>query len=423
MGRIFLWASHAEQVVEFQQAILLRDRILSEVRSRGCEVFAVPNDISLSDSIRWINDRSLPGDIALAIEISSDFPQETSIFYIANNIERKKHAELVLLSLVRSFIHIDVRGSQPDTLSPMGRLAFCRQVNIPSLLIKIAFGDRGEKDECDRTIIVGLTDGLIAWSQDVFFVKPIVNIDIKLNSQSYEEQGILVDGNAYIPIDLGDRLGIDLTQSNDIYLIRESGIVYLPAIALRDYNLSVSWDNLSQTVILRSLLSIHREQLDRIMGQGQTSEVQMMMFLNTNHENALKEFPDLPKIYREEGIIEGVNYDIAFSQMCLETDFLRFRNNVLSSWNNFANLGLLGSSAIASFTEPRLGVRSHIQHLKAYASIEPLVQPIIDSRFHLVRRGVASHVSQLSGRWSADLHYGDKIMAILKRLYESAKLL
>ncbi|MBF2019637.1 MAG: glucosaminidase domain-containing protein [Hydrococcus sp. C42_A2020_068] len=434
MGRIFLWTGHAKQpgifcaqkVAVTQQMVMLRDGIIAELRSRGAEVFVVPDDLSLSNSIQWINDRSLPTDIALAIENSSDCLQGTSIFYIANNAERKKHAELLSLLLIRSLPQLNSQGCQPDTVTKMGRLAFCRQANIPSLLIKIGSLSNSNSD-FDRQITIGLADGLIAWSRDVANFVPnssYPNIDIKLNHQTYEERGILVNGNAYIPIDLCDRLGVDFTQFDDVRLVWDRGVVYLKAIELRDRNFSVTWDNLSQTVILRSILSIDRDRIDCIMGQGNTSDVQMMIFLKANNENALDKFSDLPKIYREEGTIEGVNYDIAFCQMCLETDFLRFGESARFSENNFANLGLVdGGEHLATFPNPRLGVRAQIQHLKAYASLEPLVQEVVDPRFYLVRRGVASRVSQLSGRWSADLSYGDRIMAMLRRLYESTNLL
>jgi hypothetical protein len=424
MGRIFLGTGRVEKVAEIQQQlILLRDRVITELRSRQCEVVLVPDDLNLSDSIRWINDRSLPGDIALAINNSNN-SQETNVFYISNNLERKRNAELLLLLLVRSFPEITSQGSKPDTVTEMGSLAFCRQIDIPSLVIKIGCLSYSNGDIYLK-IASGLADGLMAWSREVSSIESSENystIGIELNHQVYPEPGILIDGNAYIPIDLCDRLGIDLTVSREVSLVEHGGIVYLKAIELRNRNFSVSWENLSQTVILRSILSINREQIDRIMGMGNTSEVQMMMFLKANNEEALKEFPDLPKLYREEGKIEGVNYDIAFCQMCLETHFLRFDKNRFSA-NNFANLGLASGEKLATFSEPRLGVRSHIQHLKAYASLEPLVQEIVDPRFHLVRRGVAPKVSQLSGRWSADLTYGDKIIAMLRRLYESANLL
>jgi hypothetical protein len=433
MGKIFIWLDRTKQegysypnpVQDIQQLRLLQEQVVTELRSRGCEVFAVPDDLSLAASIQWINDHAVERDVALAIGNNCDRLLGTSIFHIANNVERKKHAELILLLLIRHFPEIASQGSKPDTVTEVGSLAFCRQVIIPSLVINVGFlGDSNNSE-----MVLGLADGLIAWSREVSDLEDdsasiYPSINIKLNQQIYEEQGILINGNAYIPVDLCDRLGIDFTQSCNVRLVGDRGVVYLKAIELRDRNFSVRWDNLSQTVILRSILSINREQIDCIMGQGNTSEVQMIMFLKSNHENGLKQFPNLPKIYREEGTIEGVNYDIAFCQMCLETDFLGFRDNVQPAWNNFANLAAVGGGAkLASFSEPHLGVRSHIQHLKAYASLEPLVQEVIDPRFHFVRRGIAPKVSQLSGRWSANLAYGKRIMAMLRRLYECANLL
>ena len=63
------------------------------------------------------------------------------------------------------------------------------------------------------------------------------------------------------------------------------------------------------------------------------------------------------------------------------------------------------------------------EHLKAYASLEPLVQDTVDPRFRFVTRGIAPLVDQLSGRWSSDPNYGQKILAIVRRLYESADLM
>ncbi|HEY9837461.1 MAG TPA: glucosaminidase domain-containing protein, partial [Vampirovibrionales bacterium] len=122
--------------------------------------------------------------------------------------------------------------------------------------------------------------------------------------------------------------------------------------------------------------------------------------------------------------IEGINYDIAFCQMCLETNFLRFNGEIQPTQNNFAGLGSVGGgNTAASFPSARIGVRAHIQHLKAYASIEPLVMEQVDPRFRFVARGIAPLLEQLSGRWAADLQYGQKILALLRRLYESSGLL
>ena len=74
----------------------------------------------------------------------------------------------------------------------------------------------------------------------------------------------------------------------------------------------------------------------------------------------------------------------------------------------------------ASFADQRTGVRAHIQHLKAYASNAPLFQPVVAPRFHLVARGVAPSLSKLMGRWAIDPLYDRKILALIRRLYESA---
>lgn len=448
MGRIFISAGHggfeggrrdpgaiAGGTTEAQQMILLRDLIVPDLRSRGFEVFSVPDDLSLRQSIDWINVRARPGDVAIEIHadaFSSPSARGATAYYIYGNSERKKHAELILLSLLRQLPQLPNRGAKPDTSTGVGSLGFCRQIIIPSILLEVGFltnpEDRALITNRRRDIAQGIANGLAAWSRDVSGSGPIEPdypvINIRLNNQNYEEQGILVNSNSYIPIDLVDRLGVDLTQNPNVRLFSHKGIVYVKAVELRDYNVSVSWDNANRAVVLKTNLQICPGQFDRIMSHGNTSEVQMQMFLKNNNENALKDFPDLPKLYREEAAIEGVNYDIAFCQMCLDTNFLRFDGLVKASQNNFAALGAIGGGISgASFPSARIGVRAQIQHLKAYASLEPVVQEVVDPRFRFVTRGIAPLVEQLSGRWSADPQYGQQILAILRRLYESANLL
>ena len=136
--------------------------------------------------------------------------------------------------------------------------------------------------------------------------------------------------------------------------------------------------------------------IDRIMGDGATSEVQLLRLLRLN-KAPLNLYGDIPAIYREEAIIEGVNYDIAFCQMCLETGFLQFDGDVQPEQNNFGGIGAIGNGARGdSFSDRRIGIRAQIQHLKAYATTKPLVQPLVDPRFGLVKRGTAPLVGQLA---------------------------
>lgn len=450
MGRIFISAAHGGKEAgrtdpgsiaggtnEAKEMILLRDLIVTELRARSFEVLAVPDDLSAQQTIAWINSRARQKDVALEIHAdaaSSPSVRGASIFYIASNDERRSNAELLLVALLRRVPQLPNRGVKPDSASGLGRLAFCRQTAIGSLLMQVAFltspDDRALLQTRRRDFALGIADGLASWSRTVDPgsggeaepTYPPININI--NGQKYSEQGILINGNSYIPIDLVDRLRIDLSKAPNVRRVSYRRVVYVKAIELQDFHVSISWDSASRTLSLRSILQIPAGQIDKIMSNGYTSEVQLQLFLRNNNESAIVQFPDLPKLYREEATIEGVNYDIAFCQMCLETAFLRFGGDLKPEQNNFAGLGTIGGGAeAASFESARIGVRAQIQHLKAYASLEPLVQEVVDPRFRFVTRGIATSIDQLSGRWSADLDYGNKIMAMLKRLYESAGLI
>lgn len=460
MSRIFLSAGHggyengaidpgviAGGTTEAREMILLRDLVVTELRSRGVEVLAVPDDLSESQSINWINARFRRGDVALEIHanaFANPAGRGAKVYYIANNDERKQNAEKMLLALLRRVPQLPNRGVGPDTTTGLGKLAFCRLVILPSLLMEVAFltnpDDRYLLQNRRRDFAVGIADGLTAWVRGTTLPEPITPepsvpgstppelptyppINININGQIYGEQGVIINGNAYIPIDVVDSFKVDLSKLPEVRRLKYRNVVYVKAIELREHQISVGWDSQTRTVILRSILQVCPGSIDRIMGYGKTSEVQLLMFLKTNNEQALIQFPDIPKLYREEASVEGVNYDIAFCQMCLETNFLRFSGELDPSQNNFAGLGAIGGGDVAaSFPSARIGVRAHVQHLKAYASIEPLVQELVDPRFRFVARGIAPLIEQLSGRWAADLDYGTKIMALLRRLYESAGL-
>ena len=114
---------------------------------------------------------------------------------------------------------------------------------------------------------------------------------------------------------------------------------------------------------------------------------------------------------------EGVSLVVALAQMIHETDYLRFTGSVRAVQYNYAGLGST-SVGIAGLAFPDLdtGVRAHVQHLKAYGSTEPLRTPLVDPRFHFVRRGSAATVIQLTGRWATDPDYGGKVLAHARAL-------
>lgn len=449
MGRIFISAGHGSRVngvtdpgavvagtTEAREMILTRDLVVTELRSRGVEVLSVPDALSAAQAIDWINARDRPDDVALEIRadaFSNPAVRGATVYHIANNDQRRRNAEQLLLALIRRVPQLPSRGARPDTDTGLGSLPFTRQLTCGSLLMTVGFltnpDDRFIIQNQRRDLALGIADGLVAWVRGTA-VPPNPNspvypeIRISINGQIYGEKGILVNGNAYIPIDLTDRLGVNLIQDPNIRRLNYRQVVFVKAVDLRNYTIAVGWDAQTRTVLLRSILQICRGSVDRIMSNGSTTTSQLIEFLRRNNPAAPAQYPQLAELYRNEGSIEGVNYDIAFSQMLLETNYLQFGGDIKPSQNNFAGLGDVGGGPEgASFPSVQIGVRAHIQLLKAYASTEPLVQEVVAPRFRFITRGIAPLIDQLSGRWSADPDYGRKISAILTRLYELVQIL
>jgi flagellum-specific peptidoglycan hydrolase FlgJ len=155
-----------------------------------------------------------------------------------------------------------------------------------------------------------------------------------------------------------------------------------------------------------------------LLGKGSGRADTLAAFLLSANQSADQEYVlTLAAYYLEEAETDGINHDVAFAQMCLETGFLRFGGLVTPEMNNFCGLGSLGEGIPGeSFPEPRIGVRAHIQHLKAYASAEPLKGELVDPRYRWVRKGSAPSTGGLSGTWAADTRYAEKIETILERL-------
>jgi hypothetical protein len=161
-----------------------------------------------------------------------------------------------------------------------------------------------------------------------------------------------------------------------------------------------------------------------IMGKGRVDEEKLALFLVRNSPFAQVDFARIMAgLYIEEAAHEGIDHDVAFAQMCLETGFLTFGGLVQPEWNNFCGLGALGPEQPGLvFPDPRTGVRAHIQHLKAYATSEPLNLTLVDPRYRYVRTGSSPTIDGLAGTWAADKLYPEKIYGILQRLYAFAFL-
>ena len=161
----------------------------------------------------------------------------------------------------------------------------------------------------------------------------------------------------------------------------------------------------------------------KIMGDAAATAEQMKAYLKAKNPGAAQSVLDMVPLYLSEGRAEGVRGDIAFAQSCLETGNFTFSGSAVTlSQNNFCGLGVTQrGKAGLSFDTPQLGIRAQVQHLKAYASTDKLLNERIDPRFRYVTRGCAPYVEWLGQKenpagkgWAAGAGYGEKILSILK---------
>ena len=166
-----------------------------------------------------------------------------------------------------------------------------------------------------------------------------------------------------------------------------------------------------------------------ICGVAGVTREQVIQHINTVNSDckitcSLAEFIDY---YFDSCKKYGIKTEIAVAQMLLETNYLRFGGIVQSIQNNFAGIGALdgnGKGQAATFKSAKIGVLAHVQHLFAYASVNPLpAREIVDPRFGLVARGSAPFTEYLSiphnpsgGGWASDKDYAIKIKAITHKM-------
>ena len=179
-----------------------------------------------------------------------------------------------------------------------------------------------------------------------------------------------------------------------------------------------------------------------IMGSTQTSVDQMVRYYNANasgydkfkskydgkYDGSLAKggastINQFAQIVYEEAIAEGVKPEVVFTQCMKETAFLKYGGEVNPNQYNFAGIGATGSVHGATFENVRMGIRAQVQHLKAYGSLDKLINQCVDPRFNLVSRGSAKYVEWLGKKenptgagWATSKNYGHDIVNMINDL-------
>jgi hypothetical protein len=162
-----------------------------------------------------------------------------------------------------------------------------------------------------------------------------------------------------------------------------------------------------------------RPELSRLIAdKGQLNAAQLAgFFLSKNPDHDAGHIEVFARYYIEEAATEGINSDVAFAQMCLETGFLRFGGLVQPEFHNYCGLGAMDADHPGEiFETEELGVRAHIQHLQAYATKEEtqLHKELVDPRYNWVHKTkYIETIYELAGTWATDPQYGQKLEANL----------
>ena len=132
------------------------------------------------------------------------------------------------------------------------------------------------------------------------------------------------------------------------------------------------------------------------------------------------------QMYYDEASAEGVRPEVAFAQTMKETGFLQYGGDASIEQFNFAGIGTTGGGVPGnSYPDVQTGIRAQIQHLKAYATTDPLAQECVDDRYEYVKKGAAPYVEWLGQQenpeglgWATGDNYGYDIVNMIKDMME-----
>ena len=162
----------------------------------------------------------------------------------------------------------------------------------------------------------------------------------------------------------------------------------------------------------------------RLLANGELNAAQLAAFFLENNNEADSDYIlNFAQYYIDEAAAEGINSDIAFAQMCLETGYLRFGGLVQPEWHNYCGLGAINQEQPGCiFETEEIGVRAHIQHIQAYATTEEVAlnKELVDPRYSWVHKTkYAVTVGDLAKSWAADPEYACKLERILQRMSQA----
>ena len=223
----------------------------------------------------------------------------------------------------------------------------------------------------------------------------------------------LKNGNYQVGVDVRNHQSNTGTYQIHVYVTGKNGVNTLVG--------STTCRMLNVTNILHPIMGSTSVTVDQLVAYYNSSGATYPSYYAGTEAPTLRQFC---QIYINECNAEGVKAEVAFVQAMKETNFLRYGGDVNISQFNFAGIGATGGGVPGnSFSSVTVGIRAQVQHLKAYASNDPLNQGCVDPRFQYVTRNTAPYCEWLGinenpykAGWATAVRYGYDIVDRLTKL-------
>jgi N-acetylmuramoyl-L-alanine amidase len=144
-------------------------------------------------------------------------------------------------------------------------------------------------------------------------------------------------------------------------------------------------------------------------------------------KQADQSFIDIASTYWTYGEKTEIRPEVLYVQAAVETDFGKFSGRLPRDHNNWGGIKLIdapgdGADSYEQFPTSDDGVRAHFNHIAAFIGLQALGEP--HQGYNQVKEhfwaGSVLHVEDLSGKWTTDAAYHEKILLLLNQLVKSA---
>jgi len=165
-----------------------------------------------------------------------------------------------------------------------------------------------------------------------------------------------------------------------------------------------------------------------VVGYKEVTSEQLVSLFTSRDSAKTEKATRLAALYIKYGKLFNIRADIAWAQMCHETDFLEYTGDVKPEQNNFCGMGAVSTGVPGdSFATEELGVIAHFAHLAWYYypdHVNEYCSNQYDPRHfenkHYRYTGDTT-LDFLNGRWAPGATYTDKIILFANEIWQSSE--